>query len=263
MLRRRRLVGLMVALCTLLVTSPAADGVAAELPASSAPFWLGPYFAGLRLTHQSPRWDSFSYGDCKPPPGEGGCSVPVNVQNRTSCERNPIGLDVYPQEVFLLRGGGLAAVYEPTGVDVGTGGHTVTLYTNEFELMGAALRDFRLRSDPSPQPLPPPRYPLPVLRELKRVTVVADRMHGVDAIARQTGLTPVDVRLRLRIAALLGPGALAGVPPPKMSTATVERLRQLAFRAQFNLVRTARQQGISVASLRKKVHRVRGLTGQC
>jgi hypothetical protein len=103
-----------------------------------------------------------------------------------------------------------------------------------------------------------------VLRELKRVTAAADRHHGVEAVARATELSPDEVRLRLRIADLLGPEALAGVPVPTMSTATVERLRQLAFSAdELGVAYTAREHGLTKAELRTKIRRVRGLTGYC
>ena len=233
--------------------------------ASKDPYWLGPYFAGMRVTHEETfRGASISYGDCEFPEGEGGCSLPAQVQTTTSCARNPIAIDSLPFRVYLLRGGGLAVAYGATAVDVGTGNRTVTVFTNELELMSAALRDIRRRSQPSPQPLPPPSYPIAVLRELKRVTAAADRLHRVGAIARATGLSPVEVRVRLRIAALLGPKALAGVPVPTMSTAAVERLRQLAFDAhELGLARTARQQGMTKAALRGKIRRVRGLVGYC
>jgi len=250
---------LLAALCTLLPAASAGGQVGAEDQEQADQYWLGPYFAGLRLDPDT----SFSYGDCEQPPGEGGCSVPAQVQNFSSCERNPIGLDSIPYRVFLVRGGGLAAEYERGWVDVGTGDRTVTVFTNEFELMGAALREVHLQSQSAPEPLAPPVYPMPVLRELKRVTAVAGRLKGVGAIAKATHLPPVEVRLRLAIAELLGPDALANVPPPTMSTATVERLRQLAFRAQYNPARYARKHGISKAALQTKIRRVRGLTGSC
>jgi hypothetical protein len=139
----------------------------------------------------------------------------------------------------------------------------VTIFTNEFELLGAVLREIRPHSQPDPQPLAPPIYPMPVLRELKRVTAVEDRYDTAAEIAKAVHLPAVEVRLRLRIAELLGPDALAGVRPPTMSTATVERLRQLSFRAQYDPVRAAKEHGMSVAELRKKVRRVRGLAANC
>lgn len=103
-----------------------------------------------------------------------------------------------------------------------------------------------------------------MLRELKRVTAAADRLHGVKAIARAIELSPAEVRVRLRIADLLGPQALASVPVPTMSTATVERLRQLAFDAhELGLAKTARKHGLTKAELRTKIRRVRGLVGYC
>jgi hypothetical protein len=257
-------IALLVALGGLLLV-PAAGGQAGTGAWERGEhWWLGPYFAGLQVeATPAETGETYVYGDCELPEGEGGCSPPVQVQTASSCTRNPIGLDRLPYEVYLLRGGGLAAAYESTAVDVGTGRQTVTVFANEFEIVGAALRDMRSRSQPGPQPLAPPVYPMPVLRELKRVTAVAGRLGGVKAIAKATELKPFEVRLRLRIAELLGPKALAGVPAPTMSIATVERLRQLAFRAEYDPVRTAREEGISVAALKAKVRRVRGLGGAC
>ena len=256
-------IALFVASCALLLAMVGGSrvGAAGQVPADQ--YWLGPYFAGLRLTGTTDYpGRTFIYGDCEPPEGEGGCSPPAQIQNWSSCDRNPIGLDRLPYRVFLVRGGGLAAEYERTGVDVGTGSRTVAVFA-EFELMGAALREIRPQSDSVPQPLAPPAYPMPVLRELKRVTVAKKRFGEIGTIARAVELPPAEVRLRLRIAELLGPDALAGVPPPRMSTATVERLRQLSFGAQFNPTRTAREHGISKAALRTKINRVRGLAGDC
>lgn len=254
-------VALLVALCALLL--PASVG-GAERKSPGEAWWLGPYFGGMRVTHEpEASWDKlYAYGECELPEGEGGCSVPAQVQTATSCHRNPIGIDRLPYEVYPLRGGGLATAYEPTAIDIGTGRQTVTLYA-DFELVGAALEEIRPRSHPAPLPLPPPVYPMPVLRELVRVTAVEGRYDSVRALAEATELAPAEVRLRLRIAELLGPEALAGVPPPAMSIETVERLRQLSFRAQYDPVRTARENGISVAELKKKVRRVRGLAGFC
>lgn len=261
---KARRIALLLALCAALLATVAGGRVGAAGPAPEEMWWLGPYFAGMEVTNvpEDP-WDrTYSYGDCELPEGEGGCSVPAQVQTATTCSRNPIGLDRLPYDVFLLRGGGLAAVYESTAVDIGTGRETVTVFTNEPELVGAALSEIHTRSQTGPEPLAPPVYPMPVLRELKRVTVFAGRL-GVKAIARKTELSPYEVQLRLRIAKLLGPDALDGVPPPTMSIATVERLRQLSFNAGYDLVRTARKNGITVAELRKKIRRVRGLAGFC
>jgi hypothetical protein len=253
-------IALLVALSALLL--PASVGAAASKGPGEL-WWLGPYFAGMRITGTPEETgETYIYGECELPEGEGGCSPPAQVQTDTSCERNPIALDVLPSRVYLLRGEGLAADYEGM-IDIGSGRQTVTLFAR-YELVGAALEEIRPHSQPEPQPLAPVIYPMPVLRELVRVTAVEDRYDSVRALAKATKLTPDEVRLRLRIADLLGPEALAGVRPPTMSIKTVERLRQLGFLMEEEPVRTARKLGISVAALKKKLRPIRGLApGTC
>ncbi len=96
------------------------------------------------------RFATYVYGDCELPEGEGGCSPPAQIQNWSACARNPLRIDRPPYELFTLRGGGIAAVYESTGVDVGTGDRTVTVFADDRELIGAALREIHFRSQPSP-----------------------------------------------------------------------------------------------------------------
>jgi hypothetical protein len=256
----RSSIALLVALCALVLAAPAGGQESGRLSKSEM-YWLGPYFAGLRVTDT--RYQSFTYGECEPP-DEGGCLPPVRVGNATSCTRNPIGGSGLVRDVFLVRGSGLGVAYAPGAVDVGTGRQTVSVRTTEPEVLGAALREVRRRTEAGPEPFAPPVYPLPVLRELKRVTVAEERYDGVAAIAKATELPPDEVELRLRIAELLGPKVLAGVPAPTLSTATVERWRQLAFGVQtHNLAHTAERHKMSVASLRKKIRQVRGLAGGC
>jgi hypothetical protein len=257
----RSCIAFLVALCALVLAAPAGGQGSGRLSKSEM-YWLGPYFAGLRLTETS--YQSFVYGECEPPEGESGCQLPVRVGNATGCTRNPVGSNGLVRDVFLVRGGGLAVAYAAGAVDVGTGRQTVSVRTSEPEALGAALREVRRRSEAAPEPFAPPIYPLPVLRELKRVTVAEERLDGVAAIAKATELPPDEVELRLRIAELLGPDALAGVPAPTISIATVERWRQLAFGVQtHNLAHTAERHKMSVASLLKKIRQVRGLAGGC
>jgi hypothetical protein len=262
--RRPARIALLVTLFALLPLG-SARAARSGSPDPGDPFWLGPYFAGLRLTHSSSTSDAsiFSYGDCEFPEGEGGCRVPATVQNASSCERNPLAIDRVPFRVFLLRGGGVAAEYERTAIDITTGSQTVALGANEVELVPAELRDFRRRTEAAPQPLAPPVYPPAALRELKRVTVAKQRFGSISAAAKAIHVPDFEVKVRLEIADLLPPGTLADVPAPRISTAALERLRQLAFRTQYNLPRAARVRGISVAALRKKIAPVRGLTGYC
>jgi len=263
MVRAGRIV-LLAVLGAMLFGASASGQDADQKRASVDPYWLGPYFAGLQVSEEDITRSEIIYGDCKLPEGEGGCSWPAVIKTSTTCALNPIADETSSSPVSLLRGGGLMTQDDELGqVYVGTGDRTFTVETREPELMSAALREARRRSQPAPEPLPPPAYPITALRELKRVTAAAERLRGVKAIARENELRPDQVRYRLRVAELLGPEALAGVPVPTMSTARVKRLVQLAILVRLYPTRTAEKNGMTVAELRKLVSRVRGLTGFC
>jgi hypothetical protein len=253
---------LLAVLGATLYAASASGQSADQEPPSVDSYWLGPYFAGLRVTeeHDAPVPEVI-YGDCKLPEGEGGCSWPARIETSTTCTHNPIANETPFAPVSLVRGGGLRT--EDGWVYVSTGNRTFTVDTREPELVSAALREARRRSQPAPEPLPPPVYPRTVLRELKRVTAAAEQLRGIKAIARETELGPDQVRYRLRVAELLGPEALAGVPVPTMSTARVERLVELAVLVRLYPTRTAEKNGMTVAELQKLVSRVHGLTGFC
>jgi hypothetical protein len=253
-----------VGLCACLLGAAAAVPASASVSNPTDLYWLGPYFAGMEVTGtpDGTRYPGYAYGDCELPEGEGGCSVPAQIQNWSACARNPLRIDIVPYQVFPLRGGGIVSVYESSRAEVATGDRNVVVFA-EPELIGASLLGIHLQSQPGPETLAPPEYPMPVLRELKRVTVPAERGLGVATIARKTEVSEDEVRLRLRIAELLGPEALAHVPMPTLSTAEVEWLGKLAHRAIYKPALTARRQGISVAELKRRIARVRGLAGLC
>jgi hypothetical protein len=263
MVRARRIV-LFAVLGAMLFTASASGQSADQKRASVDPYWLGPYFAGLQVSDERLfPVPEFAYGECISE-GEGGCPWPARVETSTTCALNPIAdeRETSSSPVSLLRGSGLMT--EGSGlVSVGTGYRTFTVETGEPELRTAALREARRRSQPAPEPMPPPVYPITVLRELKRVTAAAERLRGIRAIARETELRPDQVRYRLRVAKLLGPEALAGVPVPTMSTTRVKRLIELAGKFRVYPTKTAKKYGMSMAELRKLASRVRGLTGFC
>ncbi|HEX3040548.1 MAG TPA: hypothetical protein VHP56_00455 [Solirubrobacterales bacterium] len=263
MFRGKRAAAL-VGLCACLLGASAAVPAGAAVSNPTDLYWLGPYFAGMRLTSTPEKYNyaTFSYGDCELPEGEGGCSVPAQIQNWSSCARNPLRISFPPYQVFPLRGGGIVSVYESSRAEVATGDRNVVVFARP-ELVGAALLRLQLQSQPGPEALAPPEYPLPVLRELKRVTGPAARGLDVAAIAKKTEVPAEDVRLRLRLAELLGPEALAHVPMPTLSTKEVEWLGKLAHRAIYKPALTARRQGITVAQLKRRISQVRGLAGEC
>lgn len=221
------------------------------LALASAPFWLGPSFAGHPLVAHTES-GVFVYGDCEPPPGEGGCQPPLQVQDRSTCERNPVALDVVPRRLYRLRGAGIAAVYQRGTVDVYSGNTTTTVFARGDRLAARAAKALRRRGEGRPRELRAPHFPPAVLKELKRVVGARDTPRGMGPGVRRT---------RARLARLLPSGTLRGVPFPKRSWAQVQHDRQIAFAAQTH--QAQERYGLTRAQVRAAVRRVRGLTGSC
>jgi hypothetical protein len=236
-------------------------GVAVAKPLGK-PYWLGRTYKGLHVTATTS--NSYVYGSCQPET-ETGCSAPYEVQHHTTCERNPLALDIIPQRVFRFRRGGIAASYSEGDVDIGTGRYTVTVFATTTGRAVRALRALRRRSQQAPsRRLAAPVYPTAVLQELKRVVVARARWGDVGRIARETGLPKDAVQTRLQVARLLGSRALAKVTPPSRPWPVVAQERQVAmFASAQGVGAAARQFGLSQAEVRATMRRVRGLTGHC
>ena len=236
-------------------------GTAVAAGPADRPYWLGPSYDGLRLSATLER--SYIYGTCKAGP-DSGCAPPYEVQHHASCARNPLSLDIQARRVFRVRGGALAAEYGSM-IDVGIGRHTVTVFARSRGRARRAVKRLRLRADAAPtRPLPAPRYPKAVLRELKRVELAYGRLGSTAVVAERTGLAPAAARTRLRMARLLGARALAGVKPPSRPWRVVERERQIVLNAiALGRARTLERYGLTLAELRTMRARVRGLSGGC
>jgi len=223
-------------------------------------FWVGPSFEGLAVKDDG----SFFYGDCEPPPGEGACAPPLEIQNSTTCERNPVALDVSPRRFFRERGGAIVGDYGDS-FDVGVGGHTVRVFADTRRRARAAVGQLRRRSQAAPPArLAPPAYPYRVRQELKRVLVARKRSPMARGIARRTGVPVRAVRTRLALGRLVGARALRGIPVPRRSWRAVERDRQVSFTAgEESVAAAARQFRLTHAQVRRAVRRARGLTGSC
>jgi hypothetical protein len=235
---------------------------AAAAKGPGKPYWLGRTYKGLHVTATTSH--SYVYGSCQPVT-ETGCSAPYEVQHHTTCERNPLALDITPERVFRFRRGAIAASYPEGDVDVGTGRYTVTVFATTTGRAVRAVRALRRRSQHAPSKrLAAPVYPTAVLQELKRVVLARARWGDVGRIARETGLPREAVQTRLALARLLGSKALAKVTPPSQPWPTVAQERQVAMFAWAQGVgRAARQFGLSQTEVRATMRRVRGLTGRC
>jgi hypothetical protein len=239
----------------------AEDETDAGPSAKGGPYRLGGSYRGHPLEATLP--DTYVYGTCEAE-SDSGCSPPYQVQHHASCARNPLSLDVAPWRVYRMRRGAIAAAYADM-IDVGIARHTITVFAPTIGAAARAGRHLRRRSQSAPPPrLPAPVYPTPVLQELKRVVVARERLGSRRQVARETGLHPWQVRTRLRMASLLGRGALAGVEQPGRPWPVVRRERQIALNAiALGRRRAARQAGVSLAELRRMARRVRGLSGRC
>jgi hypothetical protein len=236
--------------------------VVAAAAVASAPFWLGPSFAGHPLVSQTDG-GVLVYGNCKIPEGqdEGGCSPPLQLQDRTTCERNVVALDVVPRRIYRLRGSGIAADYGEASIDVSSGHTTTTVFGNSDRFARRATKAMRRRGQAHPRRLSAPVYPPAVLKELKRVIAASHTPRSAEEIGNALGLGPGVVRARVRLARLLPGGTLRHVPVPRRSWAQVQHDRQIAFAAQTH--QAQQRFGLTRAQVRRAVRRARGLTGSC
>ncbi len=236
--------------------------LAAAAALAATPFWLGPSFAGHRLVAQT-EGGTLVYGSCKIPEGqdEGGCSPPLQLQDRSTCERNVVALDVVPRRIYRLRGSGIVADYGEASLDVGSGHTTTTVFANSDRFARRATKAMRRRGQARPHRLAAPVYPVAVLKELKRVIVASHTPRSAEEIGGALGLGPGVVRARVRFARLLPAGTLRDVPVPRRTWAQVQHDRQVAFAAQTH--QAQQRFGLTRAQVRRAVRRTRGLTGRC
>lgn len=106
----------------------------------------------------SPGFD-FIYGRCKPPPDEGGCGPPLQVQNSEVCAVNPNSLGLSP-DALTERIRGVPVLRQDGGrsVTLFTGGTTISISADTSDITARAIADLQ-PLDGSVAPganLPPP-----------------------------------------------------------------------------------------------------------
>jgi hypothetical protein len=193
--------------------------VSAGAASPDRPLWLGERFEELPFDQRDPGEIggsdvvSFFYGD----PGPEGGAWPIEVQNWSVCDRNPLELDVLPTRISRLRG----AIVLRYGGD-----HEVLSARTNAVLFGVGRDRIEaavaaLRPDTGPPalgaPLPAAQLPRWVLRELKLVRAVVRRSGTGKAARKRLGISRGAIRVRARLARLLGPAAFRGV---RRATAT-------------------------------------------
>lgn len=90
---------------------------------------------------------SFIYGDCTPPPSEGGCAPPLEVQVWSACVRSVSPIKVRKHHLYEFRGaiatGGGRGRYEVSPMEIFTGRTTIIVFGNETPLIKTAARELR------------------------------------------------------------------------------------------------------------------------
>ncbi len=127
-------------------------------------YYAGPEVAGFELSdvveenfHRDEggisRW-LFFYGDCTPSGGEGGCPLPVEIQNYSICKRWP-GAYPWPVPLFDFKGAKLARRAGGT-VEIYTGQTAIAIFGPRKRAMTAA-RQLRVVGQQKPaESFPPP-----------------------------------------------------------------------------------------------------------
>ena len=99
---------------------------------------------------------SLIYGKCEDPPDEGGCPYPLQIHNYSTCARWA-SLQHRKPRLFDFRGA--KATRTPQGggaiLEIYTGRTTVTISSEERNILNAAARALRNVRQEHPSPLPP------------------------------------------------------------------------------------------------------------
>ncbi len=89
---------------------------------------------------------TFVYGDCTPPPGEGGCAPPLEVQVSSTCVRSFSSIKFRERHLYAFRGAkatGGGGRYEVSPMEIFTGRTTIVVFGNEKRLIKTAARELR------------------------------------------------------------------------------------------------------------------------
>jgi hypothetical protein len=101
-------------------------------------YYAGDSFAGQRLrpegdggdAERRPRSVDFLYGDCQPPGDEGGCALPLDIQNEHACGRTGRRQGRGAEQRLRIRGTQAAVFGENDWLEVYTGDATVRIHAD-------------------------------------------------------------------------------------------------------------------------------------
>jgi hypothetical protein len=177
----------------------------AQKSASQPLYWAGEEVAGQELTGLTRNGDvvTFLYGDCKNEEREGGCATPISVQTAPICNVKALFLDVRPTRSRQVRG--ITARVRGGGtLDLATGTSNVTVRADSAPRLERTVAALRLVEGGARGELPPPRYPLEYIEELRRTRDAFVDTGSVRAARDRLRISQRAIRFRLRLAERLG-----------------------------------------------------------
>ncbi len=89
---------------------------------------------------------TFIYGDCTPPPTEGGCAPPLEVQIWSACVRSFSSIKFRKRHLYGFRGAkatGGGGRFEISPMEIFTSRTTIVIFSNEKPLIKTAARELR------------------------------------------------------------------------------------------------------------------------
>jgi hypothetical protein len=195
----------------------------AQKTATQPLYWAGDEVAGQQLTAITRNGGvvTFLYGSCRNEDREGGCAVPISIQTAPICNVKALFLDVRPTRSRSVRGI-TARVRGATTLDLATGTSNITVRVDRAQRLEPVLAALRpVDRESARGELPPPRYPLEYIEELRRTRDAFVRTGSVRAARDELRISQRAIRFRLRLAERLGSerlrrpaGDFAGQPCP-------------------------------------------------
>ena len=181
----------------------------AQKSATQPLYWAGEEVAGQSLSDITRNGGvvTFLYGDCKNEEREGGCAVPISVQTAPICNVKALVLDVRPTRSRRVRG--ITARVRGGGtVDLATGTSNITVRADSPSRLERTLKALRPVEGSARGELPPPRYPLEYIEELRRTRDAFVDTGSVRAARDRLRISQRAIRFRLRLAERLGSARL-------------------------------------------------------
>jgi hypothetical protein len=140
----------------------------------------------------------FVYGTCKPS-SDGGCAPPLQIQVSSTCDRNPLLLDIRPHARFRARGATVLD-YGEGRFELAAGASHVVVWARPALARRAIAALHTVDGPLGAGPLPRARYPRTYGDELARVQDAYARTQDLRAVRDQLHISKSQVAFELALA---------------------------------------------------------------